>query len=259
MNKKFLLFILILLLGGSYLFNIERLVQQKFIAFNITVQKHYVDVIEYIIQTFYTYIDQTTYIKQLQDQNQKNQKYMLLYDNNLNLLKQYQNDIKQDNLKLKDKFIPVTALSYLKLNDFTKVILNYDMDKNLNKTYALFTIDGYTAGTVMYKYNKTVAYLNQNKRSNYAVYIGKDKAPGITSGMQKDGYIVVNYVPVWKNILVGDEVITSNMDNIFPFGFKVGKVVSIKVNENTKQVFVKPYANTLGTKKFYLFQIDQAK
>ena len=73
MNKKFLLFILILLLGGSYLFNIEQIAQQKLVAFNNGIQKSYINIIEHVTQIFYTYIDQSNYIKQLEEQNQQNQ------------------------------------------------------------------------------------------------------------------------------------------------------------------------------------------
>ena len=36
--------------------------------------------------------------------------------------------------------------------------------------------------------------------------------------------LVAKYIPSWMNIYIGDEVITSGMDDIFPQGLKLGKI-----------------------------------
>ncbi len=104
--------------------------------------------------------------------------------------------------------------------------------------------------------NQTVSYLNPNPKCNYAVFIGKTNAPGITSGANKKGDIIIKYIPKWYMINVDDEVITSGMDDIFPKGIKVGIITSIKELPNTKIATIKPYAKVLSKKNFYLINKD---
>lgn len=149
------------------------------------------------------------------------------------------------------KYEKVQVLSYVNFDDYSKVLIDKDI-MNKDKIYSLITIDGYSAGIVVPQNERLIAYLNENEKCNYTVFIGKNNAPGITSGSNNDGNIVIKYVPIWKEIQVGDEVITSSMDSIFPFGVKVGKVIQIKEYENTKEVLVKPYGKTLGERNFFI-------
>ncbi len=49
----------------------------------------------------------------------------------------------------------------------------------------------------------------------------------------------MKYIPIWIEINLGDEVITSGMDNIFFKGLKVGKVVSINKMADQQEAFIK--------------------
>ena len=47
-------------------------------------------------------------------------------------------------------------------------------------------------------------------------FIGNERNPGIaTSNDESSDLLSVKFIPVWADINVGDEVITSGMDNIF--------------------------------------------
>jgi rod shape-determining protein MreC len=251
MNKKFTLFTILLIIGILYFFNIERVIQNKLSMFNKSIQSTYITTVISINNTFDKYLNQLKYINQLKSSNDENQKYKLLYNvkvkefnelnKNLNIMEPF--DIKLEKVKV---------LSYYKFNDNSRVIIDKN-DLNSSKIYALMTFDGYSAGIVLNKNNTSIAYLNEHNRCNYTVFIGKENVPGISSGVDESGSLLIKYVPIWQNVNIGDEVITSNMDNIFPYGIKVGKVTNIDIKDNIQEVLVSPYAKTLGNRDYYLY------
>ena len=231
-----------------YFFNIEKLINNKINILSNTIKSTYIHTLISINDSVNKYLFQLDYIDQLVASNKINLQYKTLYEKNLNELVELNKKIKID-IKLEKNYEKVRALSYYKFNDHSQVVLDY---KNENDTIsALLTYDGFSAGIVLNKDNKSIAYLNQHKRCNYTVFIGDENAPGITSGVKNDGNIIVKYVPIWKSVKIGDEVITSSMDSIFPYGIKVGKVDKIVLHENTKDILVSPYADTLGNRDYY--------
>jgi len=251
MNKKFILFVLVLVISIGYLFNIERVIQEKLSLLNKSIQSTYINIFVTINNSIHKYISQIDYISQLQTSNEENLRYKTLYEttvNSLNELNKNINIIEPLNLDLEK----VKVLSYYKFNDYSRVVINKkDLDKS--KIYALITFDGYSAGIVLNKSASSIAYLNENAKCNYTVFIGENNVPGITSGIQEDGQIIIKYVPIWQNIKLGDEVITSSMDNIFPFGIKVGKVTKIDIQDNIQEIIVAPYAKNIGNRDYYLY------
>ena len=253
MNKKFALFLIILIIGILYIFNVERVIQHKLSTLNTSIQSIYLNFFVSVNNTINKYLNQLDYINQLKSSNEMHLKYKVLYDiqtNELNELDKNINILKSN--KIEFSLEKVKVLSYYKFNDNSRVIIN-KKDLNSSKIYSLVTFDGYSAGIVLNKNDISIAYLNENERCNYTVFIGEENVPGITSGIYDDGKILIKYVPIWKNVAIGDEVITSNMDSIFPFGIKVGKVTDITVKDNIQEVLVLPYAQTLGNRDYYLY------
>ncbi len=251
MNKKVLIFLSILLIGFLYIFNADRFIRNSLSALNNSISSSYLDIFISIQSTVNKYFNQLDYIEQLVSKNNENQKYKTLYETTTQDLLELQrfnsSEFKKDNFSL----TKVKVLSYYKFSDHSKVILDLKPSeiKDIN---GLISYDGFSAGIVLEKENQVVAYLNHNKKCNYAVYIGEDNAPGITSGMTKDGYLIIKYIPLWKDIKIDDEIITSGMDNIFPNGIKVAKVLLVKENENTKEVLAKPYNEVSKERYFYM-------
>jgi len=259
MNKKFTLFLIILTIGILYIFNIERVIQHKLSVLNKSIQSTYINFFVSINSSLDKYLNQLDYITQLKTSNETHLKYKLLYDTkvseltelnqNLKIMDSYQSDLKLDKVKV---------LSYYKFNDYSRVIIDKE-DLNTSKIYSLITVDGYSAGIVLNKNDISIAYLNANDRCNYTVFIGENKVPGISSGIMQDGKMLIKYVPIWQNVAIGDEVITSSMDSIFPFGIKVGKVTDISIKDNIQEVMILPYANTLGNRDYYLYDNSKPK
>jgi rod shape-determining protein MreC len=253
MNKKFSLFLIILTIGILYIFNIERVIQHKLSVLNQSIQSNYLNIFVSVNNAIDKYIYQLEYIDELKKTNNSHLKYKLLYDSKLSELNELNKNVDIiKSTKLEFKLNKVKVLSYYKFNDHSRVIID-KKDLNTTKIYSLITFDGYSAGIVLNKNNISIAYLNENERCNYTVFVGKENAPGITSGIYNNGNILIKYVPIWKNVSIGDEVITSSMDSIFPYGIKVGKVTDITIKDNIQEVLVLPYAKTLGNRDYYLY------
>lgn len=252
MNKKFLLFLIAIFIAITYLFSFEKVIYKELLSLRSTVQSFYLNIFVYTSESFNKYFNQLDYIEQLKEENKENKIYKTLYES---IRKELQR-VEQNNLVKEidpTSFEKVQVLSYVQFNDFSKVILDYDPLQEQKNIQALVTFEGFSAGIVLYKKDHYIAFLNENNKCNYTVFIGEDNNPGITSGVDENGRLVIKYVPIWKEVQLGDEVITSSMDNIFPYGVKVGKVVDFEIQDNMQLVFVEPYANALSYKEFFIY------
>lgn len=252
MNKKFLLFLIALFIAILYLFSFEKVIYKELLSLRTTIQSYYLNAFVYTSESLNKYFNQLDYIEQLKDENQESKTYKILYETTQQELQKIEKNNLVKNIDPKS-FEKVEVLSYVQFNDLSKVILNYDPVEQKTDIQALVTFEGFSAGIVVYKEDHYIALLNENNKCNYTVFIGDDNNPGITSGVDNNGRLVIKYVPIWKEVQLGDEVITSSMDNIFPYGIKVGKVVDFEIQDNMQLVFVEPYANALSYKEFFIY------
>lgn len=65
-------------------------------------------------------------------------------------------------------------------------------------------------------------------------------APGIVRG-NNERHLIVDFIPTWVPIAIGDEVTTSGLDQIFLSGLKVGKVISISRASGYQSAKLEPY------------------
>lgn len=248
-TSYFILFLIIVSL--SWYYNFDKLIQNKTTNLFNSIKLSYIEKIESIDDSIDVHFNQTEKIKELKIKNDELEKFKLMYTE---LNNKYTNleDFKDNHASLKDVNI-VDVLSYSKYDDFTKVYINtHDLNITDMKIGGLI-IDNYAAGILVKDNGKSIGLLNGNKKSNYAVYIGKAKAPGITHSIKNKKHILVRFIPNWLEVDVDDEVYTSGMDGIFFEGLKVGKVVSVKRIGDTQEAVVDPYADTSNSSLYYLF------
>jgi len=246
--SRFAFFIVTILIGLFYILHFDKFLADRFTAVN-SFKKFYVKKADTIGSNINSFFSQADKIKELTKTNQELFKYLNLYTSANSDLTNLQNNT--TTLHPKSEELQITrVLSYVNFNDFTKVWL--DIPKKDNKIQGL--IDGqYSAGIVIQKANKAQALLNGNKKSNYAVFIGETKAPGIIHNNKHKDLLSIKYIPIWININIGDEVITSGMDNIFFEGLKVGKVVSINKMADQQEAYIRPYSKVLQKKVFFIY------
>ena len=246
MNRKYIIYITILLLFfGGIKFNFLQKELQEFTNF-IKIKYHQTN--DYLENLILLHLNQEDTIKNLLLQNSELKKYKLKF----NAIKDELETIKKECDSLTKNYLDVKlvrAISYTKLGDFSSVWLDFK-DFNKTKIYGLVK-DDYASGIVIEKNSKPLALLNNNKKCAYAVEIGDSKAPGVAVGY-KNGIMKVKFIPMHKQIKVGDEVVTSGMDNIFFYGIKVGKVLKIKERGSYKVAEIKPYADLSHPKYFWV-------
>lgn len=250
MNKKIAFVGLMILVLLGYIFNFDKLMSNVFLGATSDARWSYSNSITVVKDTVNAYFNQAQTLENFASQRDKNKHYKILYESAQNELNNLKADMQIMDTNLSHQTIYTKAVSYINLNDFSKVIL----DKKIpaGKLYPLLTPQGFSAGIVRVYNNLTIGYLNTNEKANYAVFIGDTNTPGITSGADENGYILIQHIPKWYAIKVNDEVVTSGMDDIFPYGVKVGRVVGSKDLLNTKMAIVKPYAFVTSKRYFYI-------
>ncbi|WP_428737118.1 rod shape-determining protein MreC [Sulfurimonas sp.] len=251
MNKSSIIyfFLLIALLVGA--FNFSSTVQKPFINSLNFIKDSYHNTITYIDDGFEKHFFQANRIEQLKEKLQQ-------YENNHLVMQELASEIddlykaNDTNMSVHPEVQLVRTTSYQKFGNLNRLWLNVT-DYNASRIYGL-TYKEMVAGIVIDYHSKPLALLNNDIKSAYSVYIGENKAPGIAHGNNEEN-IVVNFIPAWFEISVGDEVITSGLDNIFFKGLKVGKVISIKQSEGYQNVVVKPYYKTNEPNYFYIIKV----
>ncbi len=250
MNKKLfplLLIFLALFVGALYYASI---IQSPLLSFLNVLKISYHNTIESIENTIDKHFFQAQKITKLKERLQK-------YENNHLVMQQLASEIddmykeRNSSLATDPRVELVRAISYEKFGNLNRIWLDIP-DYNISKIYGLIYKE-MVAGIVVSKDAKALALLNSDIKSTYAVYVGDVKAPGIAHG-NNDKNLVVNFIPAWFDIKVGDEVITSGLDNIFFKGLKVGYVISISKSQGYQNAVIKQYYNSNEPSYFHIIR-----
>jgi len=249
--RKFLFFILLIIVSLSYLFEVDRLIVKKLTIFN-NLKLSYINSVIDVSTTIEKYFDQANNISKLRNENSALLEYKILYNETQKKLETVKNLVLSINLDKDLSEVKLTkVLSYINYNDFTKVWL--EQEKTDNEILGLIT-ENYAAGIVVQENGKAVGLLNGNEKCSYAVFIGDNKVPGIFISSKDIRNVIIKYIPIWSEIKVGDEIVTSGMDNIFFEGLKVGKVTKINRFPDMQVAEIESYANVLEKKHFYTYK-----
>jgi rod shape-determining protein MreC len=193
--------------------------------------------VEFVQNGFYKHFHQSTHINELQEELKQ-------YKNDHLIMQQlaYELDTllesSKSSLTLKPDVELVRVISYESFDNFNRLWIDMQ-DYNSSKIYGLVYKE-LVAGIVINKNNYPLALLNSDEQSTYAVHVGPHKASGIAKGTNSQN-IIVKYLPAWIEIKVGDEVVTSGLDNLFFTGLKVGKVISVSKAHGYQSAVVQPY------------------
>ncbi len=247
--NKFIFFILLFVASLGYIFKVDKIIINNFNPFE-NIKSWYVQLVMDIQETSDRYFNQITQIEKLQTENKKLQNYKYLYEISKNELNSTLKTVNTTDTT-KQKISYTKVLSYVNFSDYTRVWLDF---KKIDNQILGLIWDDYAAGIVVNSENRAKALLNGNEKCNYAVFVGENRAPGIIHGIKYSQNIIAKYIPIWIDIKKDDEVITSGMDNIFFEGLKVGKVVSIKRKQDMQEAIIKPYAQVLKQKSFFVYK-----
>lgn len=252
MSKKFVstLFLILTLLFVSL--NYGDSIRGYVLSFTNRVKILYIQTYNSINNSIENLINQKELIERLKEENRENRELALLsiaYANELNNLISRLRTIEEFNVELE----LVKVISYAKFGDFHKFWIDYK-DFNSSKIYGVIQ-NGYVAGVVIDKNSKPLALLNGDDKCSYAVSIGEDMAPAIIRGEPTKNRLIADFIPAWIDVKVGDEVVTSGLDNIFFRGLKVGVVTKVEYSQGYKVATVKPKANIVNPSYLYIVDI----
>jgi len=146
-----------------------------------------------------------------------------------------------DNINISNQIIQ--PLGYSQLGNFQKLWLELFKDYDPQYIYGVLK-EGNAVGIIVEKQNRPLMILAGDPECNFAVYIGEIKAPGIAFGLDAHT-MIVRYIPEWIKINVGDKVVTSGLDHIFPIGIPVGEVLRMKKMQGFQNAKIRLYGDTL--------------
>lgn len=233
--KSKILFVLIV--GFLAFFSLQKsdLISQKFVSINAWFVGIYDDSFRFVRDKINEHIFQKDEIARLRLQNSELEKSAILLSTFANELNEISKD--KNSTLYEPKVSLVRALNYANIGDYNKIWLENFSDFNASKIYGLI-YQGKSAGIVVAKDNRPLALLQTDPKSTFAVFVGKEKIPGIAHGDRDK--IIVKFIPQWLFPKVGDEVFTSGLDGIFFGGVGVGKVVEVLEESLYKSVVVEP-------------------
>lgn len=237
MNKQklFLALFLAALVGGALYFT--DILQSPIIRLNLALKTAYLETIESIGNRIDEHFFQQHTIIELREKNRYYEKELLSLHQ---VADEYQKLLGEQNSTIKTEAAVdlARAISYVRFGDPHKLWIEMD-DFNATQVYGLLH-RGYAAGIVVSNNGRPMALLNGDAKCSYAVNVGASMAPGIIRGNNAK-QLIVEFIPTWIPISVGDEVLTSGLDQIFLSGLKVGKVISITKAQGYQSAVIEPY------------------
>ena len=235
MSNKATAFLLLLLLAGSIYFSSA--LQSPLIGMLNSINERWNSMTTYISDRFDEHFRQQETIKSLRSEVGLYRKSHLVSHQ---MATEFNALIAENNASFRydPRVELVRAVSYANFGDINKLWLQMD-DFNASRLYGL-VYNEKAAGIVTQRDGRPLALLNGDYQCTYAVYIGANKAPGIARGQNSDS-MLIQYIPTWVGIAVGDEVVTSGLDNLFFSGIKVGRVRSIELTGGYQSAVIEPY------------------
>ena len=242
-NRYFFLILIIVLLAVKY--NYNEFIKEPILNITYEIKSEYINFVQNIRDFVQKHIEQKKSIEKLKKEVEELKKSADLSSAFAGKLR----SLLQDKSALYTPELNITrAVSYVNLADYNRIWLDFKAP-NEDKIYGLL-YQGYSAGIVIAKRNKSLGLLQGDDKCIFSVYIGDKKIPGVIFGDKDD--MIVRYIPVWMDVKIGDEVYTSGLDNIFYEGVKVGKVTNIVKEESYDSAVIKPYAKVLVPGYFHI-------
>jgi rod shape-determining protein MreC len=229
-----ILFIVAFISGAIYF---SPFLQTPFAYLSRTIQIAYLNEVQGFKDTLSRHVDQEQTIAKLQKQNRYYESKLLALHQ---ITRDYHNLLKLEHSPLQtlSSVELVRTIAYVRMGDINRLWLEMP-SFDPSRVYGLL-YRGYVAGIVVAHNGVPMALLNGDVKSSYAVSIGSSHAPGIVRG-NNQRHLIVDFIPTWIPIYVGDEVVTSGLDRIFFSDLKVGKIISISKASGYQTAIIEPY------------------
>ncbi len=249
-SKKKILLFFAGLLALFLLYHLNNASRAVLLAFTDSIKRFALSSEEFVEQNYHKHMAQVERIEELQKENQKLQKYRLLYQALLEDFKDIDKACKAD-IAPKYSLRLVRVLSYVNFADFSAVWL--DTKLSGRKLAGLLSEEN-VAGIAIEDQGRTKGLLNGNYKCSYGVKVGAG-ANGVAMGSGDNRFVIVRYIPNYEPIKVGDIVKTNGLDGIFAEGLRVGVVVQIRQEGSYKVAKVRTFANLDSPRYLWLMKL----
>lgn len=254
--KKLFLWIIFLAIAFFFSMQISKEFQAKVLYLSDAVKIGILNLNTNVVNIVTRYFNQAEHIKNLSNALDKKENLQYLYD----ALQSEHNALLEavDTKPTAMQVVLSRMISYVEINNYTKIWLD---SKNLEnkREKAIFGMisDNKAAGIAVFQEGRLQGFLNGNEKCSYSVNIGNNAMPGVAKYDINKGF-VVDYIPLYPRVEIGDSVYTSGFDDIFYPGILVGVVESVEESQGYQIARVKPAA--IGAEQFYwLVDIDSLK
>jgi len=249
MKNSKLIFLSILIVTTLLLLKKEESFQDKFALYTLPIKESYLDLTNSIEASINKFFYQAESIESLEKENILLRKFLYQQKSQIRQLQEQNNysDVKFDVHK---NIVRVQTISYKKLNDFSQIYLTKRDKLHEDKIYGLIQ-KNVAAGIAIKDEGPLKGILISNPECQFSTFIGERKTPGIAKGIDAQT-MEINFIPKWSQIVIGDKVVTSGLDNIFLSDIPVGVVTKIITKSTYKTAIIKTYADVLHPNFFYL-------
>lgn len=148
------------------------------------------------------------------------------------------------NLKeTKKEIVTIAKVIQRGSNKFFKTIwIDKGNNHGVKKDMVVITLNGLIGKVIFTSANFSEVLLLTDSNFSVAVRVERTRLEGIVSGTGANNLCILRYVPLEEDVIIGDSLITSGMDGIFPQGIKVGVVGKIEKKVGfTQNIEVIPY------------------
>ena len=112
------------------------------------------------------------------------------------------------------------------LPDHNTITINRGQDHGVQQGMAVLTVAGAVGYIYRVQSNLSQVLLLTDRYSSVDVLVQRSRARGLLEGLSKDK-CQLNYLRRSDDVIVGDLLVTSGLDNIFPKGFPIGVVTAV--------------------------------
>jgi len=188
------------------------------------------------------------YFQNVQSQNQRLREeiFILQQENNLlqNTLRRFRGEKEiQDNLlAIRENILVAQVIGLDASNYYKSLVIDKGSLDGLKKNMVVLDGKGHLVGRTIdpISFKEATVQLITDTESGVSVFTEK-RVMGVLTGDAR-GSCFLNYIlATTRDISMGEEIVTSGFDGIFPSGIKVGKIVSIAESDQLfKGVKVQP-------------------
>lgn len=206
----------------------------------------------------------------LQEENRALKQQIGLLNNQINLLE----DAGAENIRLKEMLAYKTAES--SQYDLMVAGIIAENNNNLQHTITLDkgSNDGVVSNMIVINHQGLVGRVTAVMAGSCEVVLVLDRegavgarvwetreTPGVVEGMGAENNLLrMIHLPHDADICVGDSIVTSGLDKIYPAGIRIGEVIEIanEVDGLTKQAIIKPYVSFSKLEEVFILTQVQA-